>query len=183
MTQVYPGRYTADVDDELVVFLIGMRINKLWKIRTWLPVMLAMPKMLKAGISDPDSGLLGARTYFGPNPLVVQYWRSFDHLARFARASDGPHLSAWRRFNRAIGSSGDVGIWHETYLVKPGTSECVYSNMPAFGLARATKHVPVTRNRHSAAARIGKAPQPGRSDGEPSVTDHALVTQSPAHHS
>jgi Monooxygenase af470-like len=183
MTQVYPGRYTADVDDELVVFLIGMRINKLWKIRTWLPVMLAMPKMLKAALGDPDSGLLGARTYFGPNPLVVQYWRSFEHLTKFARASDAPHLGAWRRFNKAIGSSGDVGIWHETYLVKPGAAECVYSNMPVFGLAGATKHVLVTGGRHTAAARIGRA-RPGASVAEPSTTEQALAAAAaPAHQS
>jgi len=155
MTQIHPGRYTAEADGEIVVFLIGMRINKLRKIRAWLPVLLAMPKMLAELQRDPDSGLLGARTYLGPHPLVVQYWRSFDDLARFARASDAPHLAAWRRFNRAVGGPADVGIWHETYVVPAGSAECVYANMPAFGLAAATRHVPVTSGRHTAAARIG----------------------------
>lgn len=31
MAKVQPGRFTAEVDDELVVFLIGMRINRPWK--------------------------------------------------------------------------------------------------------------------------------------------------------
>ena len=35
------------MSDGLVVFLIGMRINKWWKIHQWLPVFLAMPKMIK----------------------------------------------------------------------------------------------------------------------------------------
>ena len=36
-----------------------------------------------------------------------------------------------------MGSNGDVGIWHETYLIEPGQYENVYNNMPAFGLAAA----------------------------------------------
>jgi hypothetical protein len=156
MAEIYPGRYTAEVDGEVVVFLIGMRINKLRKISTWLPVLLAMPKMLAVLQRDPDSGLLGARTYLGPSPLVVQYWRSFEDLARFSRDSTAPHLAAWRKFNRAVGASGDVGIWHETYLVPGSSVECIYANMPVFGLAKATRHVPVRRGRDTASARIGK---------------------------
>ena len=36
MAQVQKGRFTADTSslgDEVVVFLIGMRINKPWKVR------------------------------------------------------------------------------------------------------------------------------------------------------
>ena len=31
----------------------------------------------------------------------------------------------------------DVGIFHETYLVQEGQHECLYNNMPRFGLAKA----------------------------------------------
>jgi hypothetical protein len=37
----------AEMEGEFVVFLIGMRINKPWELHKWLPVFLAMPKMLK----------------------------------------------------------------------------------------------------------------------------------------
>ena len=47
MAQVVAQRMTADVDGEVVVFLIGMRINRFWKIHKWLPVALAMPRMLR----------------------------------------------------------------------------------------------------------------------------------------
>jgi hypothetical protein len=43
---VIPGRMTHDYDGELVVFLIGMRINKPWRPDLWLPVFGAMPAML-----------------------------------------------------------------------------------------------------------------------------------------
>ena len=158
MADIQNGRFTADVSvlgDEVVVFLIGMRINKLWKVHTWWPVFTAMPKMLKYLDDHPDKGLLGYEQAFLPSPMLVQYWRSFDDLARFARDRDDPHLEPWRQFNRRVGASGDVGIWHETYQVKTSSIETIYGNMPAYGLAAASASVPITRGRDSAAARIG----------------------------
>ena len=158
MTAIHKGRYTADLStlgDEVVVFLIGMRINKPLRVRAWWPVLTAMPKMLKYLVEDPEKGLLGYQQAFLPSPITVQYWRSFDDLARFARDRDDPHLEPWRQFNRRVGSSGDVGIWHETYLVKTANVETIYGNMPSSGLAAATAVVPIRRGRDSAAARIG----------------------------
>jgi len=53
------GRYTGTIEGDFVVFLIGMRVNKPWKVHRW------------------------------------------------------------RRFNRLVRGSGDVGIWHEAYRVPP----------------------------------------------------------------
>jgi hypothetical protein len=75
---IHTGRYTADIDGDFVVFLIGMR---------------------------------------------------FD--------------------------SGDVGIWHETYRVRAGEYETVYGNMPTYGLAAASRSVPIARKAQTSAARIG----------------------------
>ena len=47
MAKVIGARMAAEMDGEFVVFLIGMRINKAWKLHKRLPVFLAMPKMLK----------------------------------------------------------------------------------------------------------------------------------------
>ena len=44
---VRTGRWVAEHDDEIVVFLIGMRINRPWKVTKWWPVFTAMPKMVK----------------------------------------------------------------------------------------------------------------------------------------
>ena len=158
MADVQRGRFTADASslgDEVVVFLIGMRINKPWKVRAWWPVFVAMPRMLRYLVQHPDKGLLGFEQAFLPSPILVQYWRSFEDLARFARDRDDPHLEPWRQFNRRIGRSGDVGIWHETYRVSTANIETVYGNMPPHGLAAATASVPVRPGRNSAAARIG----------------------------
>ena len=75
MRQVQNGRFTADVSslgDEVIVFLIGMRINKPWKVNAWWPVFVAMPKMLKHLEEHPEKGLLGYQQAFFPSPLLVQ---------------------------------------------------------------------------------------------------------------
>ncbi len=59
MAQVIPSRMTAEIEGDFVVFLIGMRINKPWMIHKWLPVFLAMPRMLKELEAHPESGFLG----------------------------------------------------------------------------------------------------------------------------
>jgi hypothetical protein len=59
MATVLAKRMTAEVEGEFVVFLIGMRINALWKIHKWLPVALAMPRMIRELEADQTSGFLG----------------------------------------------------------------------------------------------------------------------------
>jgi Monooxygenase af470-like len=82
-----------------------MRINKFGKPWKWLPTFTAMPRMIRELERRPESGFL-----------------------------DAAHWPAWVAFNKRVGSDGDVGIWHETYLVASGRYECVYNNMPPTGL-------------------------------------------------
>jgi Domain of unknown function (DUF4188) len=157
MAHVIDRRMTAEIEGPFVVFLIGMRINKFWKAWKWLPVFLAMPRMLRELEEHPESGFLGARQYMGSpgRPLLVQYWRSFEQLEAYARSHDNEHWPAWVAFNKRVGSNGDVGIWHETYLVPAGAYECVYNNMPPIGLGEATKLIPAAGRRSTAAGRAG----------------------------
>jgi hypothetical protein len=119
-----------------------MRVNRWWKPWKYVPVFRAMGRMLPELMRNPGIGLLHARTHFGfRNVMVVQYWRSYEALEAYAMARDRAHLPAWAAFNTAVGTNGDVGIWHETYCIAPGTYETVYGNMPAFGLGLAgTRH-------------------------------------------
>jgi hypothetical protein len=80
---------------------------------------------------------LGYQSWIGRTTILLQYWRDFDSLDRFARDKQLPHLEPWRRFNRAARDSDDVGVWHETYRVHSGDYEAIYANMPTFGLAAA----------------------------------------------
>jgi hypothetical protein len=155
--EIHRGRWTGTHDGELVVFMIGMRINRPWKVRLWWPIITAMPRMLKWLEQHPQAGLLRYEQVFrGPlSPMVVQYWRSFEDLERFARSPDAPHLAVWKQFNKTVRDSGDVGIWHETYRVAPGASETFYGNMPASGLGVAGELRPVGTTAATAATRIG----------------------------
>jgi hypothetical protein len=154
MTDVITGRMTHDYDGDLVVFLIGMRINKLWRPDLWLPVFFAMPAMLAELSKDKDSGLLGYRLTFGAGgPLLVQYWNSHEKLYQYASERTAAHRPAWAAFNRrARKAPGTVGIWHETYLVE--RAESIYSGMPVSGLAAATSSVSVARRGETAAERL-----------------------------
>jgi len=155
MTEVISGRMTHDYDGDLVVFLIGMRINKPWRLDLWLPVFTAMPAMLAELSKDKDSGLLGYRLTFGAGgPLLVQYWNSHEKLYQYASNRDAAHRPAWAAFNRrARKAPGAVGVWHETYVVE--RAESIYAGMPVSGLAAATSSVPVGRRGETAAERLG----------------------------
>ncbi|RIK41841.1 MAG: DUF4188 domain-containing protein [Chloroflexi bacterium] len=158
MTKVRAERLAAEIEGDFVVFLIGMRINKPWKVRAGLPVFRAMGKMLKELQADPESGFLGVTNGF---PVIVQYWRSFEQLERYARSRDHLHWPAWVEFNKRVNTSrGDVGIWHETYQVRAGEFEAIYSGMPPFGLGEAGALVPATGKRESARGRLRRAEEP-----------------------
>jgi hypothetical protein len=152
---IHRGRYTAQLPDDFVVFLIGMRVNRPLRVDKWGPVFVAMPRMLRWLDKHPQAGLLKWYQGWLHGPAIVQYWRSFEDLSRFARATDEPHMPAWKHFNQAVRASGDVGIWHETYRIRAGEYECIYGNMPQVGLAAVGEHLPVGSTGQSAARRIG----------------------------
>lgn len=161
MAPVIPGRFTAHTDQPFVVFMIGMRINRLWAVSKWLPTARAMGPMLRTLQQHPEKGFLGGESFlYGRGVGLIQYWRSLEDLERFARNPEDPHAAAWQRFNRTIGSDGSVGIWHETYIVQPGQFESIYVNMPVFGLAKAMHHVPATGQRATAQGRIQASHHP-----------------------
>lgn len=154
MSTVIPGRMTAEIEGDFVVFLIGMRINRLWKVHKWLPMFMAMPKMLAELSKDPDAGFLG---YMSPPipTVMVQYWRSFEELERYARSKERNHWPAWVDFNRRVNAaSGDVGIWHETFRVRAGEWESVYASMPPTGLGKAAQLLTVGEGRQRARERM-----------------------------
>jgi hypothetical protein len=170
MSKIVRGRFTAQTDEPFVVFFIGMRVNRFLAFRKWIPTARAMGPMLQTLYAHPEKGFLGAQVlFFWRGIALMQYWRSFEDLERFARSREEPHLEAWRRFNREIGGDGSVGFWHETYLVGAGQHESIYNNMPIFGLAAATAHVPAVGRRETARRRLG-------GDNAPAVPTPTVVS-------
>ncbi|WP_405486209.1 DUF4188 domain-containing protein [Streptomyces sp. NBC_00096] len=143
-----PGHTTAAAEGDVVVLLIGMRINHFWAVHHWLPVLLAMPRMLRELTRTEGRGLLGhvlltgsPRTYY-----VVQYWESKEKLYAYAKAPDMFHHRAWAIINRKERAGKlrqHVGLWHESYVVPEGSYESIYADMPPYGLAAATGTLPL----------------------------------------
>jgi hypothetical protein len=150
---IHPQRLTVARDQGFVVFLIGARINKWWLLPVIWGVAMASQRMLRELSADPDSGLLSFEQYGGRTTLMVQYWRSQSDLLRYARDKQGAHAPAWRRWIREWGQ-GAMGVWHETYVIEPGSYECISHHMPAFGLGKVGPLVPAEGPLKTAAGRL-----------------------------
>jgi len=141
-TGIIEGRQTARLDKPVVLFLIGARLNKLRTFPKWWWFMRTMPAMLAELEKKPEAGLLWHRTYLSGRVLLTQqYWKGFDQLLAYAGDKNAEHQPAWARYMRELAKDGSIGIWHETYLVEPGKFECIYGNMPPFGLGAASNIV------------------------------------------
>lgn len=158
-------RVTHGHRGELAVFLIGMRVNRWWRVDQWLPAAAAMPRMIKELYAakaaaergeGQDPGFLGHRLLLGGRgPTVVQYWRTVGDIYSYAGSADHEHRPAWTAFNaRARRAPGAVGIWHETFAVPAGGHESIYVSMPPTGLAAATAVIRVARRGESARERL-----------------------------
>ena len=75
----------AAIDDEFVLFIIGMRVNKLWKTHKWMPVGYSMGRMLNELHANPDLGQIHHEQWFGRTTNMIQYWRSFGQLESYAK--------------------------------------------------------------------------------------------------
>jgi hypothetical protein len=115
--EVQRGRYTADIDGDFVVFLIGMRFNHLLRIRKWWPVATAMPKMLKVLSQHPELGCLGFQQWFGRTGDVGiwhetfkvragEYEAVYGNMPVFGLAAAARHLPAARKANTAAARIG-----------------------------------------------------------------------------
>ena len=168
MAQILNGRMTHEHDGPIGVFLIGMRFNRLYRPDQWMPVFMAMPRMLAelyrnkataARGETEDLGFLGGRSLLGGKGVTMgQYWRSVEDIYRYASAPAHEHRPAWTAFNaRARKAQGTVGIWHETYAVPAGAHESVYVGTPVMGIAEATTSVPVPNRKRYARLREAAA--------------------------
>ena len=147
-------RIAASIEGDFVVFIIGARVNRWWKLPRYLWFLSTMPKMLAEVAAKPESGFLGwQRLSLTSN---MQYWRSLEQLTAYSRDRDQAHYPYWVKFNKEIGSNGDIGIWHETFLVRAGEYECIYNNMPLRGLAKAARHIDAVGRAGSAMGRLGR---------------------------
>jgi hypothetical protein len=154
--EINKGRWTARVDGDFVVFLIGAELRDADQAGPVAQLLVSMVDMLTELEQDPTKGLLGYQVYGDVGGVIVQYWRSFEALESYAKNPDARHAPVWRAWNKL--SEGEVGcaaIWHETYEVSAGRYEALYQNMPVTGLQKAGSALTVTAARASARERVG----------------------------
>lgn len=147
MADIRQGRWTSKIEGDFVVFLIGARVSARHPVQSFrdLGGQRGMRHMLTYLMEHPEKGLLGFESTL-PRLTIVQYWRSFEHLERFARDESDPHLAVWRSYWKRVARSDRTGIWHETFLVRAGEYEAIYGNMPPYGLGKAGDLVPLSED-------------------------------------
>ncbi len=151
--------FSAELDGDFAILLIGMRVHRPWKLHKILWVQRAMAGMMRELGERRELGMLHAESFFGlSNFMLVQYWRSFEHLERYANDPALGHVPVWRAFLKKVGADGDIGIWHETYAVDNQRYESIYGAMPLFGLARAGRRVDVKHANRKASQRLKQRP-------------------------
>ena len=120
---------THEHDGPIGVFLIGMRFNRLHRPDQWVPVFMAMPRMLaelyrnKAAAANGEAEDLG---FLRPEPSAARASR-WSSTGAASRTSTGMRrrrtTSTGRPGPRSTPAparrAGAVGIWHETYAGRP----------------------------------------------------------------
>jgi hypothetical protein len=160
------NRRTVDLSQypNLVVIILGMRVNRLTGLKTLLgfgPKIAASAEALPQGLLAHENFLF---SLFPPHAGIRQYWRDMESLLAWTRST--PHREWWKNFLR---DSGGTGFWHETYLLKGGM-EAVYDDVPAeIGFMRFAPVVPARGPMFGASARSHQA-----GGGEPVLSESDL---------
>ena len=85
VSKINKGRMAAFTDEGIVVFLIGMRINNVLAFHKWVPVFMAMGRMLPELYKNPQLGFKSYQMWFSRTLILVQYWESAEKLLEYAR--------------------------------------------------------------------------------------------------
>lgn len=118
----YEGAYTAHLWEypDLCVALFGVQFHTPEGQRRYEEsgITEEMDPVLRPGVAD---GLLLVRPLGEEGTgLLLQYWRSYDDLDRWARQL--PHMRWWRWLLENVGP--DLSFYHEIYQVK--AAEAIY---------------------------------------------------------
>lgn len=167
-------RVTVDLSryPDLVMILLGMRVNALTGLRT----LMGFGPLIATAVKAMPDGLLSHETFLWslvpPHAGIRQYWRDFASLEAWARST--PHREWWARFLR---DPGGTGFWHETYFIQGGV-ESVFDDVPQpIGLLRFADRIPARGAMFSARQRaraVNAEAFRGDPDLPPAVAENEL---------
>ena len=160
----------AEMDGEFVIYINGMRLNKLRAIRKYFAAGRKAGKFFERLEADPDSGFLGyVPAMMGIRTgAAIQYWRSLDDLKRFANDPEDVHVPAWKWYDDVVDPGGGVGFWAELYVIEADNYETFFRNVPPIGLGKMGRLVPMADHQRRLGLADYAAPV-GGSDGDEAV--------------
>ena len=84
---------------------------------------------------ETRAGLLGSeRVSFGWKHVgFLQYWASFEALDTWSHTS--PHATWWKLAVERMRVKGDIGVYHEAYVVARSNVESIYLDCTGVGLS------------------------------------------------
>jgi hypothetical protein len=145
--------------DELCLVRLGLVTRKLRA----LPYVIKMGRAIdrsSRGAIEAGAGLLSSERFLAGwgHFVVFQYWASFEALESWSHRP--PHSDWWRGALDRMRTRGDLGIYHETFLVPKDSVESIYLNCPVVGLSSfGTKGEavgPSTTSRDRLGRRVGR---------------------------
>lgn len=167
---IVKGAMTDAVEGEFCVFILGARSNTASKLDLgFKTVGDNFTKIIQELERLPaECGYLGGDSYVttnlqrGSHFTSITYWRSYEHMIRYTHDRKLAHTSAMKAVIDTVYKSPNTGIWHETYIVKPGQHESIYLNCPPVGLGAAAGLMPATGPHKTSRGRIreNQAPAP-----------------------
>lgn len=137
----------AEAQPKLALMLIGSRcFTRMGSLELEYKgmgdVIAQMIEELRDAPPEDDTGFLNAENYVhakditGNGNMIAIYWRSYQHIWKFAHKADGTHYPAWARFMNLQKDSpkfgSKIGVWHEIYEIS--NAEGIYHNVPRMGL-------------------------------------------------
>lgn len=153
---VIPGRHQADLHGEVILFPIGMKINRWWAVHKWGKPLINTIRLWRHVQTKHPSGYLSGYLFaYSRGVGMMQYWQDFESLEAFAHDDSQPHLSSWRQLVAQTGRDQTFGYWHETYVIDSTNAETIYGSMSPFGLGAAVGHAPIDGTSQSARNRLG----------------------------
>ena len=119
---------------ELVLLRMGLRALK-WTAWGHIKRLANEVERASARAITEKAGLLHSERvrFEGRHLGFLQYWSGFDALEAWARRE--PHSAWWRSAVERMRSRGDIGVYHEAYIVARDGAESIYMNCPPTGLS------------------------------------------------
>ncbi|MEN0642098.1 DUF4188 domain-containing protein [Alkalicoccobacillus gibsonii] len=136
---IHKGRMKPNTDQPITIFVIGIKITKLWAVHKWFKTFMSMGPMLTE-LSQHKQQLGFYHSEFNltwRGVTLIQYWKSEEALMNYSRSPK--HLQAWKHFNQRVAADYSIGIFHEAYNVPAHQYHSIFVNMPEIGLVKAQR--------------------------------------------